>query len=111
MLEVTDIVTSYGKIEALKGVTLSAAEGKITCLLGPNGAGKTTLMMTIAGILKPKRGAIRLGGADIAGRTPRHIVEQGIALVPENQAGISGNDRGGEPSCRRFRAADRIRRR
>ena len=85
MLEVTDIVTSYGKIEALKGVTLSAAEGKITCLLGPNGAGKTTLMMTIAGILKPKRGAIRLGGADIAGRTPRHIVERGIALVPENR--------------------------
>ena len=85
MLEVIDIVTSYGKIEALKGVTLSAAEGKITCLLGPNGAGKTTLMMTIAGILKPKRGAIRLGGANIAGRTPRHIVEQGIALVPENR--------------------------
>ncbi|MGI9413427.1 MAG: ABC transporter ATP-binding protein [Hyphomicrobiales bacterium] len=85
MLKVSDIVTSYGKIEALKGVTLSAAEGQITCLLGPNGAGKTTLMMTIAGILKPKRGAITLGGAEIAGRTPRHIVEQGIALVPENR--------------------------
>lgn len=85
MLEVKDVATAYGKIEALKGVTLSASEGQITCLLGPNGAGKTTLMMTIAGILKPKRGEIRLGGSDIAGRTPQHIVGQGIALVPENR--------------------------
>ena len=49
MLEVSDIVTAYGKIEALKGVSLSVEAGRITCLLGPNGAGKTTLMYTIAG--------------------------------------------------------------
>ena len=84
-LNVSDIATAYGNIEALKGVNLAAADGEITCLLGPNGAGKTTLMMTIAGILKPRRGSITLRGEEIAGRAPRHIVERGIALVPENR--------------------------
>ena len=63
MLEIEGIVTAYGKIEALKGVSLAAREGQITCLLGPNGAGKTTLMYSIAGILRPRRGSIRLAGA------------------------------------------------
>jgi branched-chain amino acid transport system ATP-binding protein len=85
MLEVADVVTSYGKIEALRGVTLSAAEGRITCLLGPNGAGKTTLMYSIAGILKPRRGSIRLKGEEILGRAPDRIVAAGVALVPENR--------------------------
>jgi branched-chain amino acid transport system ATP-binding protein len=85
MLEVQDIVTAYGKIEALKGVNLSAAEGRITCLLGPNGAGKTTLMYSIAGVLKPRRGTIRLGGTDITGQSPAAIVARGLALVPENR--------------------------
>lgn len=85
MLEVNDIVTAYGKIEALKGVDLAVSEGQITCLLGPNGAGKTTLMMTIAGILRPKKGSIKFKGQDIARRPARTIVEKGIALVPENR--------------------------
>jgi branched-chain amino acid transport system ATP-binding protein len=85
LLKVEDVVTAYGKIEALKGVSLEVAEGTITCLLGPNGAGKTTLMMTIAGILKPRRGRVLLGGADIAGQAPHAIVKRGIALVPENR--------------------------
>ncbi|MDH4096325.1 MAG: ABC transporter ATP-binding protein [Betaproteobacteria bacterium] len=85
LLAVEDVVTAYGKIEALKGVSLEVAEGTITCLLGPNGAGKTTLMMTIAGILKPRRGRVLLGGTDIAGQAPHAIVARGIALVPENR--------------------------
>ncbi len=85
LLEVRDVVTAYGKIEALKGITLSVAQGSITCLLGPNGAGKTTLMLTTAGVLKPRSGSIRLGGEEIAGRTPNSIVARGIALVPENR--------------------------
>ena len=85
LLQISDIATAYGNIEALKGVNLAAADGEITCLLGPNGAGKTTLMMTIAGILKPRRGSITLRGEEIAGRSARHIVERGIALVPENR--------------------------
>ena len=85
MLEIADLVTAYGKIEALKGVSLSANRGRITCLLGPNGAGKTTLMMTVAGILKPRRGSIRFDGR--RARRPRaaRIVARGVALVPENR--------------------------
>jgi branched-chain amino acid transport system ATP-binding protein len=85
LLKVEDVVTAYGKIEALKGVSLEVSEGAITCLLGPNGAGKTTLMMTIAGILKPRRGRVLFGGADIAGQAPHAIVARGVALVPENR--------------------------
>ncbi|MFM9850326.1 MAG: ABC transporter ATP-binding protein [Hyphomicrobiaceae bacterium] len=85
MLEVSDIITTYGKIEALKGVSLHIESGKITCLLGPNGAGKTTLMMTIAGILQPRHGSIRLDGAELAGLSPARIVSRGVALVPENR--------------------------
>jgi branched-chain amino acid transport system ATP-binding protein len=85
MLEISDLVTAYGKIEALKGVSLRAENGRITCLLGPNGAGKTTLMMSIAGILKIQRGSIKLDGAELTGRTPARIVTAGVALVPENR--------------------------
>ena len=85
LLGVQDVVTAYGKIEALKGVSLEVAQGSITCLLGPNGAGKTTLMMSIAGILKPKRGRIVFEGQNIAGTPPHAIVAKGVALVPENR--------------------------
>jgi branched-chain amino acid transport system ATP-binding protein len=85
LLEVGDVVTAYGKIEALRGVTLAVAPGSITCLLGPNGAGKTTLMMTTSGILKPRRGSIRFAGEEIGGRAPHDIVARGVALVPENR--------------------------
>ncbi len=85
MLDVSDLVTAYGKIEALKGVSLRAETGRITCLLGPNGAGKTTLMMTIAGILQPRRGSIRLAGDELVGLSPARIVARGVALVPENR--------------------------
>ena len=85
MLDVSDLVTAYGKIEALKGVSLHAENGRITCLLGPNGAGKTTLMMSIAGILKAQRGSITLDGAELTGLTPARIVTAGVALVPENR--------------------------
>ena len=85
MLAVRDLVTAYGKIEALKGVSLEIAPGAITCLLGPNGAGKTTLMLTIAGVLRPRSGRIELDGKDIAGEQPDIIVSRGVALVPENR--------------------------
>ena len=85
LLDVRDLVTAYGKIEALKGVTLSVAPRSITVLLGPNGAGKTTLMYSIAGILEPRSGTIRLAGRDILGQPPHTIVAAGLALVPENR--------------------------
>jgi len=90
LLSIENLVTSYGKIEALKGVSLEVRSGSITCLLGPNGAGKTTLMFTTAGILRPQRGAIRLAGENIAGKPPHAIVARGIALVPENRLVFPG---------------------
>ena len=85
MLEVEGLVTNYGMIEALKGVDISAPEGRITCVLGPNGAGKTTLLMTIAGLLRPRRGRVTFEGRDITGASSAAVVRQGIALVPENR--------------------------
>ncbi len=85
MLTVRDLVTTYGKIEALKGVSLQVREGSITCVLGPNGAGKTTLMMTIAGVLRPRKGTIAFRGEPIAALSPHAIVARGVALVPENR--------------------------
>jgi branched-chain amino acid transport system ATP-binding protein len=85
MLEITDLATSYGHIEALKGVSLQAKAGEVTCLLGPNGAGKSTLMLTLAGILTPRRGSVRFEGEELVGKTPADIVARGLALVPENR--------------------------
>jgi ATPase subunit of ABC transporter with duplicated ATPase domains len=59
LLEIRDLVTAYGKIEALKGVSLEVQQGSITCLLGPNGAGKTTLLRTLIGDLAPDRGTVK----------------------------------------------------
>ena len=85
MLSVRDIVTSYGKVQALRGISLDAAEGEITCLLGPNGAGKTTTMFTIAGILFPESGSVVLNGKDITRLPASKVVSRGLALVPENR--------------------------
>jgi branched-chain amino acid transport system ATP-binding protein len=90
LLQVKDLVTAYGKIEALKGVSLEVQQGSITCLLGPNGAGKTTLMMTVAGILKPKAGTISFAATEISKLPPHAIVGSGIALVPENRLVFPG---------------------
>lgn len=85
MLEVKDLVTAYGRIEALRGVTLTANQGEITCILGPNGAGKTTLMYSIACILKPVSGSVTVDGREIIGTSAPHALSCGIALVPENR--------------------------
>jgi len=85
LLEVTGLVTAYGMIEALRGVSLVARAREITCILGPNGAGKTTLLYTIAGILTPRSGAIVFDGRVLT-RVPAHrVVARGVALVPENR--------------------------
>jgi branched-chain amino acid transport system ATP-binding protein len=85
MLTIDGLATAYGKIEALKGVSLQANAGQVTCLLGPNGAGKSTLMLTIAGILKPKTGSIRFEDEELVGKSCADIVARGLALVPENR--------------------------
>ena len=85
MLKVKNIITRYGAIEALKGISLEAQHGEVTCLLGPNGAGKTTTMFTIAGILSSHSGSISLDGDDLTHQSAPAIVRKGIALVPENR--------------------------
>lgn len=85
MLAIENLSTSYGLIKALKGVSLTAEDGKVTCILGPNGAGKTTLMFTAAGILKPDSGSVKFGGAELAGLSAPKILQQGLALAPENR--------------------------
>jgi branched-chain amino acid transport system ATP-binding protein len=84
-LAIRDVVTSYGMIQALRGVSLAALAGEITCILGPNGAGKTTLLYTIAGILRPRSGSVRLEGEELVGLPADRVVTRGISLAPENR--------------------------
>ena len=70
-LVVEDVVAGYGAVQVLRGVSVTAAAGTITAVLGANGAGKTTLLRAIDGSVRPRRGRIRLSGADVAGRRPR----------------------------------------
>jgi branched-chain amino acid transport system ATP-binding protein len=86
MLEVRGLATSYGNINALKGIDLDVAEGGIACILGANGAGKTTLMKTVSGVLKPAAGRIRFRGEDITALPPDKVVRKGMVLVPEGRA-------------------------
>ena len=85
LLEVEDIHTYYGNIEALKGVSLNVEEGEIVTLIGSNGAGKSTTLRSISGLTAPREGSIRLNGADIVGTPPQEIVRAGVALSPEGR--------------------------
>jgi branched-chain amino acid transport system ATP-binding protein len=87
-LAVEELVAGYGGVIALDGVSISAGTAAITAVLGANGAGKTTLLRAISGLIKPRRGRVLLGGADMAGRSPEQIVRAGIAHVPEGQGVI-----------------------
>jgi branched-chain amino acid transport system ATP-binding protein len=86
MLEVTDLVVSYGQIDAVKGVSFHVQEGQIVALIGANGAGKTTIMRAISGLLRPRRGSIRFRGQEISRWPPHRIVAAGIGHVPEGRA-------------------------
>ncbi|MBE3563505.1 MAG: ABC transporter ATP-binding protein [Hydrogenibacillus schlegelii] len=85
MLSLEAIDVYYGKIHALKGVSLSVDEGEIVTLIGANGAGKTTLLRTISGLVRPKNGTIRFRGEDLTRRRPEDIVALGISHVPEGR--------------------------
>ncbi len=85
MLKLEGVFTSYGPIEALKGIDIEVGEGEIVSLIGSNGAGKSTCLMTLCGVLRPSAGKILLDGADIAGMEPHEIVERGISQVPEGR--------------------------
>ena len=85
LLKVTDLVVSYGGIEALKGISFEVDQGKIVTLIGANGAGKSTTVRTISGLVTPKSGRIYYEGRDITDFNTQKIVECGIAMVPEGR--------------------------
>ena len=85
ILEIKDLVVSYGGIEAVKGISLEVPEGQIVTLIGSNGAGKSTTLKAISGIVKTKNASILLDGKEIAGKSPDYIVSAGITLVPEGR--------------------------
>ena len=85
LLKVTDLVVSYGGIEALKGISFEVDEGQIVTLIGANGAGKSTTLRTISGLVPPKDGRIYFEGRDITDYNTQKIVETGIAMVPEGR--------------------------
>jgi len=85
MLEIKNLVVSYGAITALHGISLSVPAGGIVTLIGSNGAGKTTTLKTISGLLKPKSGEIFYDGKNITGLPPHEIVKRGLSHVPEGR--------------------------
>jgi branched-chain amino acid transport system ATP-binding protein len=85
LLEVTDVRTFYGNIEALKGVSLTVDEGEVVTLIGSNGAGKSTTLRSISGLTPPREGSIKFEGTEIGEVPPQEIVERGISLSPEGR--------------------------
>ena len=85
MLSVRDLHVSYGRAEAVRGVSVDVAKGEIVALLGINGAGKTTLLSAIAGLVRCASGSITLDGELLTSLRPEYIVRRGVALVPERR--------------------------
>lgn len=85
VLELDGVQTYYGKIHALKGVSLAVNQGEVVTLIGSNGAGKSTTLRTISGLLRPKAGDVRLRGKSIVGVPPHQIVAAGVGHVPEGR--------------------------
>src|SRR5436305_5999977 len=81
-----DVVAGYGFGDVLRGLDLVAEAGEITCLIGPNGAGKSTVLRAVSGLLRPRRGAIRLGEENITGYSPRHLLSLGVVHVPQERS-------------------------
>ena len=85
LLEIDDIRTYYGNIEALKGISLTVEEGECVTLIGSNGAGKSTTLRSISGLTPPRTGDIRFSGENITRTPPSDIVKLGISQSPEGR--------------------------
>ena len=85
ILELGDVHTYYGSIQALKGISLEVKSGEIVTLIGANGAGKSTTLRSINGLNRPRSGAIRFQGREITTTPPHDIVKQGISQSPEGR--------------------------
>jgi branched-chain amino acid transport system ATP-binding protein len=89
VLEVRDLVATYGPVKALDGVSLDVPAGKITAVIGANGAGKTTLLRTVSGLVRARSGSVALEGADITKTPVEEMVRRGMAHVPEGRGVIA----------------------
>jgi ABC-type branched-subunit amino acid transport system ATPase component len=85
LLELREVVAGYEEVEVLRGVSLDVRPGEVVCLIGANGAGKSTLLRTVFGLVRPRRGSIRLDGEEIAGRPPVEILKRGVGFVPQGR--------------------------
>jgi branched-chain amino acid transport system ATP-binding protein len=85
LLEVTDLHTFYGNIEALKGISVRVEEGEVVTLIGSNGAGKSTTLRSISGLTPPREGSIKFDGTEIGEIPPQEIVQMGVSLSPEGR--------------------------
>jgi len=85
LLAVENVHTYYGEAHILQGVSLSVAEGEVVTMIARNGAGKTTTLLSIVGIARARRGAVRLGGEDITRLETHEIVRRGVGWVPEER--------------------------
>ena len=90
LLELKNVVTAYGRVEALKGLTMCVEQGEIVALLGSNGAGKSTTLRTISGLIRPLSGTLRFCDQSIAGLSPEAIARLGVAHVPERRRVFPG---------------------
>ena len=90
LLAVEDVTVSYGRLIALRDVTLKIAEGEVLFVTGPNGAGKSTLLNTIAGVVPSGSGNITIDGARMTGAPPEEIARRGFSLVPEGRNVFGG---------------------
>jgi len=85
MLRIHDLETRYGRVTAVRGVSLEVRAGEIVCLIGPNGAGKTTTLLSVMGLVKPVAGRIEFLGQDLVPLPTERIVTLGLGLVPEGR--------------------------
>ena len=90
LLELSEVHVHYGKVEALKGVSLTVHEGEIVAMIGGNGAGKSTTLKTISGLRPVTSGGIRFQGKDIVGVAPHRLVQMGICQAPEGRGIFPG---------------------
>jgi branched-chain amino acid transport system ATP-binding protein len=85
LLEVDGLEVAYGDVQVIWGISFTVSRGEIVTLIGPNGAGKTTTLHALSGLLVPRAGRIRFGGAELAGRPAHEIVRLGMIQIPEGR--------------------------